>query len=157
MVQPFILLGFAVQYHPGSTVESVLVLLSVLNRSHFGCHLPARRGSATQRWLKGSARQAPGSKVARKDERAYIDVLAFSGRRTSNSASSFHRADSNCKPDLRPMNTQKSDRVIRRYIFNDAGEKRQPRIPVAGIQLHTNPVGSLDFKAVRPPTLLWEL
>ena len=42
-----------------------------------------------QRWLKDLAGQAPGSKVANKDERACIDVAFFPNRRTSDSASSF--------------------------------------------------------------------
>lgn len=39
--------GFSV--HQGCTVKSVWALLSVLNKSYFGCNLPVRRGSATQR------------------------------------------------------------------------------------------------------------
>jgi hypothetical protein len=35
--------------HQGCTVKSVWALLSVLNRPYFGCDLPVRRGSATQR------------------------------------------------------------------------------------------------------------
>jgi hypothetical protein len=45
--------------------------------------------------------------VANKDERAYIVVLFFSNRRTSNSASSFYLTDSNRRPGLRLQNTRR--------------------------------------------------
>jgi hypothetical protein len=105
-VQSFTLLEFAV--HLGGTVKSVLTLLSVPNKPHFSCDLPVRRGSATQRQPKGLARQALGSKVVRKDERAYMDVLLPSSRKASNSASSFHQTDSNRKSGLRLRKTRKS-------------------------------------------------
>ena len=35
-------------YHLGGTVKSVLALLSVLDRPHFGCDLSVRRGSTGQ-------------------------------------------------------------------------------------------------------------
>jgi hypothetical protein len=54
-------LEFAV--HLGGRVKSILALLSVPNRPHFGRDLPVRRGSAGQ------------GQVARKDKRAYVDVL----------------------------------------------------------------------------------
>ena len=48
--------------------------------------------------------------VTRKDERANVDVLFSSGRRTSDPASSFHLTGSNRKPGLRLMNTRLSNR-----------------------------------------------
>ena len=63
----------------------------------------------------GSAREAPGGRVVRKGKHAYIDVL-FPGRRTSNSAPSFHRTDSN---RLRLMNTRKSDKCVWKFITGD--------------------------------------
>jgi hypothetical protein len=47
--------------------------------------------------------------VANKDERAYIDVLFFLNRRTSNSASSFisNQAVSNRRSGLRLQNTRR--------------------------------------------------
>jgi hypothetical protein len=78
-------------------------------------------GSAIQRVAEGSARQAPGSKVANKDERAYIDVLFFLNRRTSNSASSSHQADPNRKPSLRLQSscylTDHLRYIARLYVF----------------------------------------
>jgi hypothetical protein len=43
--------------------------------------------------------------VANKDERAYIDVVFFPNRRTSNSASFFYLIASNRTSDVRLQNT----------------------------------------------------
>jgi hypothetical protein len=59
-----------------------------------------------------SVGQGPGGKVANKDERAYIDVLFFSDRRTSNSASSLHpQSDRMCRRLLTSRSKRPDDAV----------------------------------------------